>query len=200
MKIGILGGTFNPIHNGHLAIAEEAKESLSLAEVVFMPAGQPWMKSDRPILPAAYRVEMIRLAIEGRPYCKLSTIEVEHRGPSYSVDTASKLKAQLGEASELYFIIGWDSLAQLPHWKDPARLIKMCFLVAVHRPGFPRPDIKSMEIGLPGLSKKVIFLDKPDIGISSTGIRNRVAQGQSIKYLVPKEVERYIREKKLYLG
>jgi len=120
-------------------------------------AGQPWMKSGQSILPTAHRVEMIRLAIAGRPYFKISTIEIEHRGPSYSVDTAVKLKAQLGEASELYFIIGWDSLTQLPRWKEPARLIKMCYLVAVHRPGYPRPDIKSLETAFPVCQKKSLF-------------------------------------------
>ena len=106
MKTGILGGTFDPIHNGHLAIAEEARAYLNLKEVIFLPAGQPWMKSDRPILPAKQRIEMLGLALQGKPYVKISTMEVEHKGPSYSVDTIAKLKAQSTVATDLYFIIG----------------------------------------------------------------------------------------------
>ena len=198
MKAGILGGTFDPIHNGHLAIAEEAKAHFDLSEVLFLPAGQPWMKSDKPILSVIHRVQMILLAIDGRPYFKLSTIEVERQGPSYSVDTLARLKTELGEASELFLIMGWDSLAQLPYWKEPLRLIMMCSLVVVCRPGYTRPDLKSLETTVPGLSRKVIFLDKPLINISATDIRSRVAQGQPIKYLVPPSVEKYIEENRLY--
>ncbi len=198
MKTGILGGTFDPIHNGHLEIAEEARTYLNLTEVLFLPAGQPWMKSDRQISPARHRVEMIRLAIEGRPYAKLSTIEIEHKGPSYTVNTVARLKAQSGGASDLYFIIGWDSLVQLPRWKGPSKLIQMCFLVAVPRPGYTRPEMKKLEAEIPGLSKKVVLLNKPRIDISATDIRNRVAQGLSIADMVPEKVARYIKEKGLY--
>jgi nicotinate-nucleotide adenylyltransferase len=198
MKTGILGGTFDPIHNGHLAIAEEARAYLNLTEVLFLPAGQPWMKSDKSISSARHRVAMVPLAIEGRPYFKLSRIEVEHKGPSYSVDTIAKLKAQSDETSDLYFIVGWDSLAQLPRWKEPSKLIEMCFLVVVPRPGFTRPDMKALEAETPGLSKRVILLDKPRIDISATDIRNKVAQGLSIQQLVPEKVARYIKENGLY--
>ena len=200
MKIGILGGTFDPIHNGHLAIAEEARTFLNLTEVLFLPAGQPWMKSAQPISAAVHRVEMIRLAIEGMPYAKISTIEIEHKGPSYSVNTVAKLKAQSDEASDLYFVIGWDSLAQLPRWKEPSKLIEMCFLVAAPRPGYVPPDMKALEAEIPDLSKRVILMNKPKIDISATDIRNRVAQGLSIKRLVPEKVAAYIREKGLYCG
>ena len=198
MKMGILGGTFDPIHNGHLAIAEEARTYLNLTEVLFLPAGQPWMKSDQPISAAHHRTEMIRLALEGRPYFKLSTIEIEHKGPSYSVDTVVKLRAQSKEAFDCYFIVGWDNLAKIPLWKDPAKLIEMCFLAAVPRPGYDRPDMKKLAAALPGISKKVILMDKPRIDISATDIRNRVAQGLSISSLVPPAVENYIKENGLY--
>ncbi|MBN1643977.1 MAG: nicotinate-nucleotide adenylyltransferase [Dehalococcoidales bacterium] len=198
MKAGILGGTFDPIHNGHLAIAEEARAHLDLSEVLFLPAGQPWMKSDRPITPVIHRAEMVLLALEGRPYFKLSTIEAERQGPSYSVDTLARLKTELGEATELFLVMGWDSLSQLPYWKEPLRLIRMCSLVVVGRPGYKRPDLKSLEVNLPGLSKKVIFLEKPMMDISSTDIRDRVTQGQPIKYLVPPKVAEYIKENRLY--
>jgi nicotinate-nucleotide adenylyltransferase len=198
MKMGILGGTFDPIHNGHLAIADEARTYLNLSEVLFLPAGQPWMKSDQPISAAHHRTAMIRLALEGRPYFKLSTIEIEYKGPSYSVDTIVKLRAQSEEAFDCYFIVGWDNLAKIPLWKDPAKLIETCFLAAVPRPGYDRPDMKKLEAALPGISKKVILMDKPRIDISATDIRNRVAQGRSISSLVPPAVENYIKESGLY--
>ena len=199
MKTGILGGTFDPIHNGHLAIAEEARAYLNLKEVIFLPAGQPWMKSDRPILPAKQRIEMLGLALQGKPYVKISTMEVEHKGPSYSVDTIAKLKAQSTVATDLYFIIGWDNLARITLWKDPAKLIQLCFLVAVPRPGYDRPDIKKLEAEIPGISRKTILMDKPRVDISATDIRNKVAQGLSISELVPEAVEKYIKENSLYL-
>jgi len=198
MKIGILGGTFDPIHNGHLAIAGEAKAYLNLTEVIFLPAGQPWMKSDKPISAAADRVAMIRLAIRPEPCFKLSTMEVEYEGPAYSVDTIARMKATSAKASDLYFIIGWDNLNKLTLWKEPARLIEMCFLAAVPRPGYARPDMKKLEAAIPGISRKVILMDKPRIDISATDIRSKVAQGLSINGLVPEAVEKYIKENGLY--
>ncbi len=156
------------------------------------------MKSGKPILSVIHRVQMVLLAIDGRPYFKLSTVEVERQGPSYSADTITQLKTELGEASELFLIMGWDSLVQLPYWKEPLRLIKMCSLAVVCRPGYTRPDLKSLEATIPGLAKRVIFLDKPLINISATDIRHRVAEGHSIKYLVPPAVEKYIEENRLY--
>jgi nicotinate-nucleotide adenylyltransferase len=198
MKTGILGGTFDPIHNGHLAIADEAKAYLNLNEVIFLPAGQPWMKADRPITPALDRVEMLRLALQGRPHSKLSTMEIEYEGPSYSVDTIAQLEKQSAEAHDFYFIIGWDNLSKLGLWKEPDRLIKLCYLAAVPRPGFGRPDMKKLEAEIPGITKKVILMNRPLVDISATDIRNRVAQGLSIKGLVPEKVETYIKEHGLY--
>lgn len=199
VKTGILGGTFDPPHNAHLAIAEEAKRQLRLSEVLFLPAGQPWMKSGHPISSAVHRLEMTRLAIEGRPHFKVSTIEIERTGLSYSVDTLTELKARSGEASEFYFIIGWDGLTQLPHWKNPLKLMEMCFFVAVSRPGCTRPDLKALEAKIPGISGKVILLEEPSLDISATNIRQRVRQGLPISHLVPETVEKYIKENGLYL-
>jgi nicotinate-nucleotide adenylyltransferase len=198
MKIGVLGGTFDPIHNGHLAIAEEARSYLNLNEVIFLPAGQPWMKSDRSISPARHRTAMIALALQARPYFKSSTIEIEHQGPSYSVNSIAELKAQAVEPTDWYFILGWDNLAKIPQWKEPAKLIEMCFLAAVPRPGYERPNMKKLEAALPGISKKVILMDKPRLEISATDIRNKVAQGLPISGLVPQVVEEYIKENGLY--
>ncbi|MBA7526301.1 putative nicotinate-nucleotide adenylyltransferase [subsurface metagenome] len=199
MNIGVLGGTFDPIHIGHLILAEEVRARLNLAEILFVPAGQPWLKVDSPISPAEHRVEMVRLAIADKPYFKLSTMEIERAGPTYTVDTMAELKAQLGAGEEFFFILGWDNLAELPQWRQPSRLIRMCRLVAVPRPDYPLPDLKALEASIPGLSQRVTLMDKPEIDISASAIRNRVARGLSIHHLVPEPVDEYIRQHKLYL-
>ena len=198
MNIGVLGGTFDPIHNGHLIVAEETKVRLNLAEVLFVPAGLPWLRMDSPISAAEHRVHMVRLAIGDKPYCKLSTMEIERAGPSYTVDTIAELRGQLEAGSELFFILGWDCLAELSKWREPERLIKMCYLVAVPRVGCSVPDLKSMEAVIHGLAQRVILLDTPEVDITASVIRDRVAQGLSISHLVPESVDRYIREQGLY--
>ncbi len=199
MKIGVLGGTFDPTHNGHLTVAKEVRIRLGLTKILFVPAGQPWLKEGIPISAAEHRVKMVRLAISDKPCFKLSTIEVDRAGPSYTVDTISELQAQCGGRDEFFFILGWDNLAQLPRWKEPSRLIKMCHLVAVPRPGYSLPALDSLEALIPGLSQRLLLLDKPEVDIDSTAIRNRVAQGLSIRHLVPEPVERYIKQNKLYI-
>jgi len=199
MNIGVLGGTFDPIHIGHLILAEEVRARLNLAEILFVPAGQSWLKVDSPISPAEHRVEMVRLAIADKPYFKLSTMEIERAGPTYTVDTIAELKARLKAGDELFFILGWDNLAQFPQWRQPSRLITMCHLVAVPRLDYPLPDLKALEAIIPGLSQRVTLMDKPEIDMSASAIRNRVAQGLSIHHLVPESVDKYIRQHKLYL-
>ena len=200
MKIGILGGTFDPIHIGHLVVAEEVTDRLDLAEVLFVPASQPWLKADTRILAAEHRLKMVQLAIAGKPCFKLSALEVERPGPTYSVDTMEELNKKIGVGDELLFIIGWDNLVELPRWHQPSRLISLCRLVAVPRPGFPVPDLASLEEAIPGISERVIMLDKPQIDISASLIRDRVRRGLSINHLVPEAVEKYIKEHKLYLN
>ncbi|MBA7692772.1 Nicotinate-nucleotide adenylyltransferase [subsurface metagenome] len=199
MNIGVLGGTFDPIHLGHLVVAEEMRVRLGLAEILFVPAGQPWLKVNSPILAAEHRVQMLCLALVGKPYFKLSTMEIERAGPSYTVDTIAELQGQLGAEDKLFFILGWDNLAQLPQWREPSRLVKMCQLVAVPRVGYPAPDLDSLEAAIPGLSQATILLDTPHIDITASAIRDRVAQGLSIRHLVPEPVERYIKEHGLYI-
>jgi len=199
MKIGVLGGTFDPIHLGHLIVAEEARARLNLTQTLFVPAGQPWLKTNNVISPTEHRVEMIRLAIADKPYFKLSTMEIERPGPTYTVDTIAALKSQLSLGDELFFILGWDNLIQLPQWREPSRLIKMCHLVAVPRVGYPTPDLTSLEAAIPGLSQSVILLEEPRIDINASVIRQRVAQGLSISHLVLEPVERYIKQHKLYV-
>ena len=197
MNIGILGGTFDPIHRGHLVIAEEVRARLGLAEVLFMPAGQPWLKANATVTAVEHRVQMVRLAIAGNSYFKLCTLEVERPGPSYTIDTITALQSQL-EAQSFFFILGSDSLAGLHLWKEPAKLVQMCRLVIVPRLGLSLPDLKSLEASVPGVTSNIVQLDTPIIGVSSSEIRQRMAQGLSIRYLVPDKVEKYIAEQKLY--
>jgi nicotinate-nucleotide adenylyltransferase len=196
VNIGVLGGTFDPIHMGHLVVAEEARIKLELREILFVPAGQPWLKLDRNITPAVHRVEMVRRAIADNPPFKLCTLEVERAGPSYTVDTLTMLRKQLGSEASLFFILGRDTLSELPLWKEPEKLVQLCRLVVAPRLG--SKDLKHLEAAIPRLLDKVIQLDMPVIGISSSEIRQRIAQGLPIRYLVPAEVERYITEHKIY--
>ncbi len=204
MNIGVLGGTFDPIHLGHLIIAEEARIKLSLSEVLFVPAGQPWLKVDRAVTPAIHRAEMVRRAISTNPYFKLCPLEVERSGPSYTVDTIMMLQKQMGGEARFFFILGHDVLGDLSLWKEPNKLVQVCRLVVAPRcgKGFPAlsSDLKSLEEAIPGVVDDIIQLDTPVIGISSSEIRRRLAQGLSIRYLVTEEVEKYILERKIYLA
>jgi nicotinate-nucleotide adenylyltransferase len=200
MNIGVLGGTFDPIHIGHLRVAEEVIARLDLPRILFIPAGQPWLKLNNAhaISPVQHRLAMVRLGISGNPRFKLSTIEIERPGPTYTVDTIAQLQSQLGAGEEIFFILGWDNLSQLPQWHQPQRLIKMCRLVAVPRVDFPLPALPALEKELSGITERVILFDKPRIDINASEIRRRAAEGKSISDFVPKPVERYIKEHGLY--
>ena len=198
MKVGILGGTFDPIHLGHLVMAEEARLRLELDKVLFVPAEQQWLKVGGAIAAPHQRLEMVRLAINSNPFFKLSVVEMERSGPSYTVDTLAALHDQLGAGAELYFILGWGSLAELPQWREPAQIVQRCQLVAIPRPGYTPPDLESLELDITGISQSTILLDMPVIGISSSEVRRRISQGLSIHYLVPEAVARYIQEQGLY--
>jgi GTP-binding protein len=196
-KVGILGGTFDPVHLGHLMISEEAKTALDLSEVLLIPAGQPMSRPNENITPAKHRLTMLQLAVEGKPYLKVSSMEIERKGPSYTSDTIAEIKKKSGGV-EIYFILGWDSLAQLPDWHEPFKIINQCTLVAVPRPGYAKPSLKPLEGILPGITQKVIFLDKPRIDISATEIREMAAEGESIDQVVPEAVAQYIKKNRLY--
>jgi nicotinate-nucleotide adenylyltransferase len=198
MKIGVLGGTFDPVHLGHLAMAGEVKKALGLEEVLMVPAGQPVAKTPQRVTPAEHRLKMLRLAVADKPHFKVSTIEVERPGPSYTADTLDELKKQCGGEVEIYFILGWDSLSQLPEWHEPGRIIERCYLVAVPRPGFPRPRLEDLERKLPGITKKVVMMNKPRRDISASVIREIAARGRSIDKLVPGPVAAYIVKHRLY--
>ncbi len=199
-RIGVLGGTFDPVHLGHLIVAAEARRKLGLSYVLFVPAGEPWLKlkEEKKISPAKHRLAMVRLAIKGDPYFKVSTIELDRPGPSYSIDTVLELKNRLGSKVEIYFIVGPDALAELPRWKEPGKLIEACQMVAIQRPGYAKVNLRTLDRSVPGASRRIMKLDVPQIDISSTEIRRRVAQGKSISRMVPEAVEKYIEKHRLY--
>ena len=198
MKLGILGGTFDPIHMGHLIIAQEAALRLALDEVWFVPAGQPWLKSGSRISPSHHRMEMARLATECNPGFKVSSIEVDRPGPSYTVDTLVALQQGDAKRDSLFFILGMDSLETLPRWHQPQHLFDLFTLVAVSRPERHDSDLGFLERLRPGASREVVVIDGLNIGISGAEIRRRVSQGLPITYWVPRAVERYIYEHHLY--
>jgi nicotinate-nucleotide adenylyltransferase len=198
MDVGVFGGTFDPIHSGHLVVAGAVRANLNLSEVIFIPAGNPWLKASKSITPADQRLEMVCLAIANNPSFRASGIEVEKSGPSYTVDTITTLQQKMGEKVRLFFLLGSDALAELPQWKEPERLIQICQLVAFSRPGSVRPSLQNLELTIPGVSQRVRFVEVPQVDISATQIRSRVAQRLSIYHLVPEAVEKYIKEHQLY--
>ena len=199
MDIGVLGGTFDPVHVGHLIIAEKARIRLGLSQVVFVPAGQPWLKQYSDISSGEHRLEMIRLAIAPNAFFRASAVDLERPGLSYTVDTLAALKRELGPETNLYFILGLDALAGLPTWKEPQKILELCYLVAARRSEAMDVNMDSIERSIPSISSRIIILDNPLIDISSSDIRQRVAEGKSIHAMVPDAVERYIREKRLYV-
>jgi nicotinate-nucleotide adenylyltransferase len=198
MRLGVLGGTFDPPHLGHLIIAEEARTALKLDRVMFMPAGDPYQKSaEREVSAAIHRLSMVRLAITGNAAFERSSMETEQNGPSYTVETLRRLRSRLGTADGLWLILGTDSLAGLPGWKEPARLLELCRLAVAPR-ARDASDLDQLERQLPGLKAAVDWLEMGRVDISSTEIRRRVAAGKTIRYQVPAAVEEYIAAQGLY--
>jgi nicotinate-nucleotide adenylyltransferase len=200
-SVGILGGTFDPVHLGHLAVAEEVRETLGLERVLFVPAGRPPHKPDRPISPAADRVAMVGLAIAGNPAFELSRVEVDRPGPSYAVETLAILTSEAerrGEVPDFTFILSAEAFAELGSWREPDRLLSLCRMAVVPRAGRPEPGRDWFERRFPGLADRVTFVDGPGLAISATAIRERVRRGRSIRYLVPDAVIAYIGDHGLY--
>jgi nicotinate-nucleotide adenylyltransferase len=195
-RIGVLGGTFDPIHYGHLAAAEEARAKLGLREVIFVVAGLPPHKLNEKITPEEHRYAMVELAIASNPHFSPSRIDIDRPGPSYTVDTIALLRQKRKE--EIYFIMGMDSLMEITTWHQPQRLIQLCRLVAMERPGFV-PNLERLEKAIPGITTCTEIIDMPQMEISSTDLQRRVREGLPIKYQVPPEVEKYIYKHRLYL-
>lgn len=197
-RLGVMGGTFDPIHIGHLAIAEEARVRLSLDEVLFVPARVSPLKLDNTHASGDDRCRMVELAIADNASFRVSRVELDRRGPSYTVDTLEVLREEYGGDVVPYFIMGMDSLETLPHWRRPEDIVRLARLVVVTRPGY-RADWDALEGAIPGISQATEVIDTLLLDISSTELRRRVREGASIRYLVPAPVEAYIREHRLYL-
>jgi nicotinate-nucleotide adenylyltransferase len=200
-SIGILGGTFNPIHLAHLIIAETVREHYHLQKVLFIPSARPPHKTDPDIIPAVHRAELVRLAIADNPFFEFSDIEVKRRGRSYSVETLRALRAADTQPPDYFFIIGSDSVPELRTWKNIEELARLCTFVVVPRPTWELDRIVGTDLGLPDwLAQSVLshVVHAPLVGISSTEIRDRIRAGKSIRYLVPGAVEEYILVLNLY--
>ena len=195
MRLGLFGGTFDPIHLGHLILAEQCRESCSLDRVWFVVAGEPPHKR-RERTPIAHRLEMARIAVAGHSAFAVSEIETKRPGPHYSVDTLESVRR--GQPNdELFFLIGADSLNDLPNWRDPARIAQLTTIVVVNRPGIEQVDPAQFPSFGPG-SREIVPVTIPSIGIASTDLRRRASEGKSIRYMVSRGVEAYIEAQGLY--
>lgn len=200
-RVGVIGGTFDPVHYGHLVIAEEVYAALDLAEMVFVPAGHPPHKPDSLVATARHRLAMLELAIANNAHFSISRVDLERPGPSYTVETLRQLRQQWGEQTAIYFLIGWDSLEDFLTWHDPAGVLEqLSYLVAVRRPGYAEESEyrDSLEARLPGIKQRLVVVSAPQLEISSTDLRTRIAEGRPIKYQVPESVEQYIEQFRLY--
>jgi len=213
-RLGLFGGTFNPIHYGHLRAAEEVAEALNLTRLWFIPAATPPHKAPGEVTPFAVRYEMTRLAVGDHPNMAVSDIEGRRPGKSYSIETLRQIRQEFGPPWELYFILGLDAVLEIQTWKDYAQLFTLCHFVVLDRPGYERshlgeilcrevhPGFQPLKGGAGFLhpsGHKVIFQEITLMDISSTGIRRLVRERRSIRYLLPEAVRNFIIEKNLYL-
>jgi nicotinate-nucleotide adenylyltransferase len=196
-RIGIFGGTFDPIHIGHLILAEEAWFQLNLDCVYLVPAGDPPHKRDIELSPVAQRLRMCELATADTDHVKVSRIDADRPGPHYTSDMVRLLRRQMGPDTALYFLMGMDSLRDLPTWHEAAWLVENCTLVALSRHDVTL-DWAQLETALPGLRERVIILDMPELEIASNTLRARVRTGWPIRHQVPRTVEEYIYVQGLY--
>jgi nicotinate-nucleotide adenylyltransferase len=190
-RIGIMGGTFDPIHHGHLVAASEVAGRFELDEVVFVPTGQPWQKGDVAVSPAEDRYLMTVIATASNPRFHVSRVDIDRPGPTYTVDTLRDLREVFGDTADLYFITGADALEKILSWKDADQIFSMAHFVGVTRPGFELTDAH-----LP--ADTVSLVQVPAMAISSTDCRDRVAAGKPVWYLVPDGVVQYIAKRHLY--
>jgi nicotinate-nucleotide adenylyltransferase len=194
-RAGVMGGTFDPIHYGHLVTAQEAVNQFQLDSVIFVPTGRPWMKEHEIVSPAEDRYLMTVIATAANPLFNVSRMEVDRDGPTYTVETLRGLKDDLGEGTDLFFITGADAVIEIFQWKDPGELFELAHFIAATRPGY---DIAAFEANastsVPGLT----VMNIPALAISSTDIRARTASGRPVRYLVPEGVRSYIEKAALY--
>ncbi len=197
MRVGIFGGTFDPPHYGHLIAAEEAREQLDLDRVLFVPAGKPPHKLGKVISPVEDRLAMVALAVGANPVFQISRVDVDRGGPSYTADTLRLLHDQLPPGTELFFIMGMDSLGEITSWHTPEELITLTYLAVATRP-YVDVNMEALEAAIPGISARTRFVHIPEMGIASSDLQRRVRERRTIRYQVPPEVEAYISAHGLY--
>ncbi|HEY2802403.1 MAG TPA: nicotinate-nucleotide adenylyltransferase [Actinomycetota bacterium] len=194
-RLGVMGGTFDPIHYGHLVTAEEALGQFDLDEVVFVPTGQPWMKTHNHVSPAEDRYLMVVVATASNPRFSVSRIEIDRDGPTYTVDTLRTLKEEHPGDPELFFVTGADAMLEIFAWKDAEDVLELAHFIAATRPGY---DIASFEQEEATRHPHVNVMQVPALAISSTDVRRRVKEGRPIRYLLPEGVKSYIEKVGLY--
>ena len=199
-RLGIMGGTFDPIHVGHLACAEQVRDVFELDGVVFMPAGDPWMKRGRSISAAEDRFAMVKAAVEDNPFFDASRLEIDRAGETYTVDTLRALRAHYPDNVELYFISGADAMHRILEWRDATELARMARLVAVSRPGYEIDDARRRYMLTHAAIRHVSVIEATALAVSSTDLREKVRSGRSIRYLVPQVVADYVENHGLYRG
>ena len=199
-RIGILGGTFDPPHLGHLLIGETARVALDLESVLFLPAGEPWLKSGQRITPAEHRLRMVRLAVADNPGFCVSDCEIRRTGATYTVDTLRELALNYPDDTAWYFIVGSDVLDQFHRWKEPDSILELCRLAVIERPGGPADGIKVLAEQFPDAvaSGAVLSVAGPRVDFSASELRRILAAGQSTRYQIPDQVAEYIRDQRLY--
>ncbi len=198
MKIGVFGGTFDPIHLGHLIVADEARERLGLDEVLFIPAGRPWIKAETPVSAACHRMAMVEMAVGTTPWFRAVDLDIKRPGPTYTVDTLLELRSELGEEADLYLILGLDAVQDMARWHEPAQIFGLCTVVGMSRPGVLDLDHAALDAVAPTAAGRVVLLEGPLVSLSGTDLRRRVREGRSIRHRVPEAVEVYIYEHGLY--
>jgi len=195
-----MGGTFDPIHYGHLVTAEEIRNKFDLEKVIFVPSGHPPHKEKRRVSDEEHRYLMTFLATAPNPFFEVSRIEIDRPGLTYTIDTVRQYRTMYGQEYELYFITGADAILEILTWKDADQLLELCEFIAATRPGFNTSDIKEQIEHIAALYGKYIYsVEVPSLAISSTDIRQRIRDGRSIKYLLPESVEYYIKKCGLYM-
>ena len=199
-RIGILGGTFDPPHLGHLLIAETARVTLDLDTVMFVPAGEPWLKSGQRITPAEHRLRMVQLAVADNPNFCVSDCEIRRTGATYTVDTLRQLRCRFSADTELYFIVGSDVLDQFYRWKEPEAILNLCRLAVIERPGGPVEGIAALRENFSDAldAGAVVSVAGPRVDFSASELRRVLACGQSTRYQIPDVVAAYIDEHRLY--